>query len=249
MTPVHRVALVTGAAQGIGRAISLGMNDGAVDVHVCDVDRAGLTETTNALNVPGHVVDLSDRAEVIRMVDGIEADAGPIDILVNSAGGVCGQVGRPIEEVAADDWHAIFRSNVDTAFWLAQALGPRMARRGWGRIVFIASGAGLRPSLTGIQAYTAAKHALIGLTRQLSLEFGPNGVTVNAIAPGFVLSNPSTIRQWERFGPEGQQRVIDGIHTGRLGTPEDIAAAVLFFAGESAAWITGQVLCVDGGRS
>jgi 3-oxoacyl-[acyl-carrier protein] reductase len=183
------------------------------------------------------------------MVDGISAASGPIDILVNSAGGVCGQVGRPIEEVDEDDWHAIFRANVDSAFLLAQAVGPGMTQRGLGRIVYIASGAGLRPSLTGIQAYTAAKHALVGLTKQLSLEFAPHGVTVNAVAPGFVPSNPSTIRQWERLGPEGQRHLIDSIHTRRLGTPEDIAAAVLFLASDRAGWITGQVLSVDGGRS
>jgi 3-oxoacyl-[acyl-carrier protein] reductase len=183
------------------------------------------------------------------MVDDIEAASGPIDILVNSAGGVCGQVGRPIEEVDEDDWHAIFRANVDSAFLLAQAVGPGMTQRGLGRIVYIASGAGLRPSLTGIQAYTAAKHALVGLTKQLSLEFAPHGVTVNAVAPGFVPSNPSTIRQWERLGPEGQRHLIDSIHTRRLGTPEDIAAAVLFLASDRAGWITGQVLSVDGGRS
>ena len=103
--------------------------------------------------------------------------------------------------------------------------------------------------MTGIQAYTAAKHALVGLTRQLSLEFAAHGVTVNAIAPGFVLSNPTTVRQWESYDSVEQVRLIDGIHTKRLGTPEDIAAAVLFFAGDSAGWITGQILSVDGGRS
>src|SRR4029453_3121762 len=116
----------------------------------------------------------------------------------------------------------------------------------FGRIVTIASGAGLRPSLTGIQAYTAAKHALIGLTRQLSSELGPHGITVNAVAPGFVLSNPTTQKQWESYGPEGQRRIGDSIHARRLGTPEDIAAAAIFFASDHAAWISGQVLSVDG---
>jgi 3-oxoacyl-[acyl-carrier protein] reductase len=147
------------------------------------------------------------------------------------------------------DWRAIFQANVDSAFWMAQAVGPRMAARGSGRIINIASGAGLRPSLTGIQAYTAAKHALVGLTKQLSWEFAPRGVTVNAVAPGLVLSNPSTVKQWESYGPEGQARVIEGIHTRRLGTPEDIAAAVLFFASDAAGWISGQILSVNGGRS
>ena len=249
MTLNGRVTLITGAAQGIGRAIALGMKDAGASVHVCDLDAAGVTETSRVLDVPHYVVDLSDRAAVARLVDEIESSTGPIDILVNAAGGVCGQVGRPIEDVTEADWRAIFQANVDSAFWLAQTVGPRMTKRGTGRIIFIASGAGLRPSLTGIQAYTAAKHALVGLTKQLSLEFAPHGVTVNAVAPGFVLSNPSTIRQWEQLGAEGQSRLIDRIHTKRLGKSEDIAAAVLFFASDSAGWITGQVLSVDGGRS
>jgi 3-oxoacyl-[acyl-carrier protein] reductase len=124
-----------------------------------------------------------------------------------------------------------------------------MKAAGWGRIVNIASGAGLRPSLTGIQAYTAAKHALVGLTKQLSFELGPFGITTNAVAPGFVRSNPATERQWESYGPEGQRRLVEGTHTRRLGTPTDIANAVLFLASDQAGWITGQILSVDGGRS
>ena len=138
---------------------------------------------------------------------------------------------------------------MDGAFWLAQAASGPMRNAGYGRIVNIASGAGLRPSLTGIQAYTAAKHALIGLTKQLSQDLGRFGITSNAVAPGFVRSNPSTESQWRTLGPEGQARLVEGIHTRRLGDATDIANAVLFLASESAAWISGQVLSVDGGRS
>jgi 3-oxoacyl-[acyl-carrier protein] reductase len=122
-----------------------------------------------------------------------------------------------------------------------------MKAAGWGRIVTISSGAGLRPSLTGIQAYAAAKHALVGLTKQLSLELGPHGITVNSVAPGFVLSNPATQAQWEAYGPEGQAALVRRIHTRRLGTPEDIAAAAVFLTGQEAGWISGQILSVDGG--
>lgn len=244
-----RVALVTGAAQGIGQAIALALVRAGARVHVADRDAGRLRRFGDEHALPTHVLDVSDREAAHATVAAVCADSDRLDVLVNAAGGVCGQVGRPIEDVAEVDWHAIFRANVDGAFWLAQAAAAPMRRAKYGRIVNIASGAGLRPSLTGIQAYTAAKHALVGLTKQLSQDLGPFGITTNAVAPGFVRSNPTTERQWERYGPEGQQRLIEGIHTRRLGTPADIAYAVVFFASEQAGWISGQVLSVDGGRS
>ena len=105
-----------------------------------------------------------------------------------------------------------------------------------------------RPSLTGLHAYCAAKHALVGLTRQLAHELGQHGITVNSVAPGFVRSNPASEAQWQAYGADGQRRLVEKIATRRLGTPADIVNAVLFFAAESSSWCSGQVLSVDGGR-
>jgi 3-oxoacyl-[acyl-carrier protein] reductase len=245
----NRVALVTGAAQGIGRAIARALQEAGARTHLADLDEAGVRRTADGLGATAHALDLSDRTAAHRLVEAIVTQEARIDILALAAGGVRGQAGRPIEEISEEDWRVLFQANVDGAFWLAQAAAPPMKRAGWGRIVTISSGAGLRPSLTGIQAYAAAKHALIGLTRQLSWELAPHGITVNSVAPGFVLSNPSTHKQWESYGPEGQKRLVEAIHTKRLGTPDDIAAAAVFFASEQASWISGQVLSVDGGRS
>jgi 3-oxoacyl-[acyl-carrier protein] reductase len=176
-----------------------------------------------------------------------EGDAA-VHVLVNNAGGVLGQVGVPLEEVTPEAWRALFAVNVDAAFSFAQAVVPGMKRRGAGRIVNISSGAGLGVSLTGIQAYASAKAAQIGLTRQLAHELGPHGITVNNVAPGFVRSNPTTERQWQSYGADGQRALLERIALRRLGTPEDIAHAVVFLASPYAGWITGQVLSVDGGR-
>jgi 3-oxoacyl-[acyl-carrier protein] reductase len=123
-----------------------------------------------------------------------------------------------------------------------------MKKNAHGRMVFISSGAGLGVSLTGIQAYASAKAGEIGLTRQLGHELGPFGITVNSVAPGFVRSNPTTERQWESYGREGQAALLSRVAMRRLGTPDDIASAVLFLLSDQASWITGQTLPVDGGK-
>ncbi len=242
-----RTALVTGVVGGIGAAIAARLAADGARVVVCDLPGEALDARGKTLGLPTIAADLGNPASVREMNARIVADHGARDILVNAAGGVRGLVGTPLEEVDPDAWHSIFAANVDASLYLAQALVPAMKEKGWGRIITISSGAGLRPSLTGIHAYTAAKHALVGLTKQLSLELARHGITVNSIAPGFILSNPATERQWAAYGPEGQAQLINRIHTRRLGAPEDIAAAAAFLTSEEASWITAQILSVDGG--
>ncbi len=242
-----RTALVTGVVGGIGAAIATRLAADGAKVVVSDLPGEALDAVAERLGLPAVGADLGDPAAVKEMVREIARDHGDPSILVNAAGGVRNQVGTPLEDVDPDAWRSIFAANVDASLYLSQALVPAMKAAHWGRIVTISSGAGLRPSLTGIHAYTAAKHALVGLTKQLSLELGPHGITVNSIAPGFVLSNPATQRQWDAYGPEGQAQLVGRIHTRRLGTPEDIAAAAAFLTVQEAGWISGQILSVDGG--
>ena len=239
--------IVTGAGHGFGRAISKAFAEAGAQVWACDLNAAGLKETREICGCEVRTLDVSDHAAVTSFT--AEAAGGKaIDVLVNNAGGVRGQVGRPIEEISEQDWHSIFDVNVTGAFYCAQAVAPGMKQMKRGRIINISSRAGLEISLTGIQAYASAKAAQIGLTRQLAHELGPWGITVNNVAPGFVRSNPTTEKQWQSYGEEGQRKLVDSIALKRLGAPEDIAHAVLFFASDYAGWITGQVLSVDGGK-
>jgi 3-oxoacyl-[acyl-carrier protein] reductase len=247
----ERIVVVTGAAHGFGREIARRFTELGAFVHACDVLADELEETREACGprCRTEVVDVTDRDAVLAFVRSAEASRpGHVHVLVNNAGGVLGQTGRPVEEVPPADWLAILDVNLTATFWLSQAVAPGMKRAGGGRIVNISSGAGLGVSLTGIHAYAAAKAAQIGLTRQLAHELGPFGVTVNNVAPGFVRSNPSTERQWQSYGDQGQAALIERIALRRLGTPADIASAVLFFASDYAGWITGEVLSVAGGR-
>lgn len=245
-----RTVIVTGAAHGFGRAIAQAFAAGGARVWGYDLLADELEETRRLCGEDCAVrrVDVSDPEQVRSFVAEAERAAGQVHVLVNNAGGVLGQVGRPLETIAPAEWSAIFAVNVTGAFYCAQAVAPAMKRARRGRIINISSRAGLEISLTGIQAYAAAKAAQIGLTRQLAHELGPWDITVNNVSPGFVRSNPTTERQWQSYGEEGQKRLVESIALKRLGAPEDIAHAVLFFASDYAGWITGQVLSVDGGK-
>jgi 3-oxoacyl-[acyl-carrier protein] reductase len=224
-----KTAVVTGTAHGIGSAIAESLQAAGAAVHGVDKDTADLTR-------PAAVRDFF-------------AGVGPVDILVNNAGGVCGQVGQPLDEVSDEDWHAVVDANLTSVFHCTRAVVPAMKERRWGRIVNIASAAGLTVSKTGIQAYTSAKAGQMGFTRQMAHELGPFGITVNCIAPGFIRSNPTTERQWEGYGEEGQRALVQGIAMRRLGDPADIANGVQFFVAERSSWVTGQIIAIDGGSA
>ncbi len=248
-----KTAIVTGAAHGFGRAICIALAESGAEVWAVDIVEGEVAQTARLCvdaggRAQGRVVDITEPDAVKQLVDEVCRSRAQVDILVNNAGGVLGQVGRPLEAVTPAQWNAIFAVNVSGAFYLCQAVAPGMKARRAGRIVNIASGAGLTISLTGIQAYASAKAALISLTRQLGHELGEWGITVNCIAPGFVRSNPNTERQWEAMGVDGQQALLKGIALKRLGTAQDIAWGVLFFASDQSGWISGQTIAIDGGK-
>ncbi|HVB10702.1 MAG TPA: SDR family NAD(P)-dependent oxidoreductase [Bacillota bacterium] len=245
----NRTALVTGAAHGIGRAVAQAFAAGGATVWGSDVAREPLAETGRIVGCRTDIVDVSDTDAVNAWVAAAAKEAGHIDALVHVAGGVRGQVWRPIDEVSDTDWNDILQANLYGAFRCIRAVAPAMKRQGSGRIVIVSSGAGRSFSLTGIQAYTSAKAGELGLTRQMARELGSFGITVNSVAPGFVRSNPSTEKQWLAMGEAGQKALVESISLHRLGKAEEIAAAVAFLCSDAASYVSGQVLSVDGGRS
>jgi 3-oxoacyl-[acyl-carrier protein] reductase len=244
-----KIVAVTGAGHGFGREIARTFARLGAHVFATDLHADGLAETASTNGITTRTVDLRDRTAGAAWIAQIETQTGrPIDILVNNAGGVAGQGPVPLEQVPDADWNTIFDINVNAAFTLCRAAAPGMKRAGSGRIVNISSGAGLQPSLTGIQAYCSAKHAVVGLTRQLAHELGAFGITVNSVAPGFIRTNAATEAQWDSYGPAGQEALVERIAMKRLGSAVDIANAVVFFASDLAGFVNGQVLPVDGGR-
>lgn len=226
---IKRVAVVTGTAHGMGSAIAEALRNSGHTVYGVDREQADLSNS-DAVKDFFHKI-------------------GQVDILINCAGGVVGQTHKSLDEVSDESWKEILDANLQTTFLSTRAVIAGMKASGWGRIVNISSGAGRSVSLTGIQAYATAKAAQIGFTRQMAHELGQYGITVNCIAPGFILSNPSTIAQWKSYGADGQAKLKAGIATRRLGKAEDIANGVSFFASESSDWVTGQCLSIDGGHS
>ena len=248
--------LVAGAARGIGKAIAEAFARDGGTVFAADLLAEDVRLYAEAFNQApassgqGHIealaLDVTDKASLSARVADIVRQQVRLDCLVYVAGGVRGQSPKPIEEVAAGDFAAIVDANLTGAFLAAQSVVPVMKQAGKGRIVVIASRAGLAPSLTGIQSYAAAKHAQVGLVKQLAQELGQFGITVNAVAPGFMATSPDYVRQWNSYSEDTRANFTKTSAVRRMGQPEDIADATLFLASDRASFITGQTLPVTG---
>ncbi|MFJ3723835.1 2,3-dihydro-2,3-dihydroxybenzoate dehydrogenase [Streptomyces sp. NPDC090045] len=263
-----RVALVTGAGQGIGEAVvralyRLGATVAATDVSVpavtalaAELDPAGSGQRPAAEHLAGsgavraYGLDVTDPAAVDRTVARIGRELGPVDILVNVAGILRS---GPVAELTDEDWAATFAVNVQGVFFTSRAVVPGMAARGSGSVVTVASNAAGIPR-TGMSAYAASKAAAVMFTKCLGLEYARSGVRCNIVAPG----STDTPMQWGLWnGPEAPGRVLDGdlesyrtgIPLGRIADPRDIADAVVFLASDQARHITMQDLYVDGGAT
>jgi len=245
-----KVAIVTGASKGIGASIATHLADegAAVVVNYASskdgADRVVAEITREGGSAIAVQANVARQADIERLFSEAQKAFGPLDILVNNAGIY---EFSPLEDVTEEHFHRQFDLNV-LGLLLASKEALKHFGPAGGSIVNISSGAGLGPSLTGIQAYCAAKHAVVGLTRQLAHELGPFGITVNSVAPGFMRSNEASERQWAGYGEAGQTALVERIAMRRLGTAQDIANAVLFFASDLAGFVNGQILAVDGGK-
>ena len=242
-----RNAVVTGAGKGIGRAICIELARAGANVFAISRTRSDLLSLEKEVGPLGvrflsTVADLREFASIRRSAEQAESDLGPIDILVNNAGIA---ITGPAEVVSESDWDAVNDSNVKSAFFCAQAFGQAMLKRGHGRIVNITSQAGV-VGLVDHAAYCASKAALGMITKVLAIEWGPRGVTVNAIAPTVVLT-PLGQRVWG--DPAKGEPMLAKIPVGRFGEPEEVAYLVAYLASDMAAMINGETILLDGGYS
>jgi 2-deoxy-D-gluconate 3-dehydrogenase len=225
-------ALVTGASRGLGRAIAIALAEAGADVGCVSSTPGGCKDTADLIRQLGReawefAADLSDRAVTLSLADEATSALGTIDILVNNAGTIRR---HPAAEYPADSWDAVIKTNLDSVFFLSQAVGRGMLERKKGKIVNVASLLSFSGGIT-VPAYTASKHAVAGLTKALANEWAASGVQVNAVAPGyFVTDNTEALRA----DPKRSSEILARIPAGRWGQPEDLADAVVFLASPAA---------------
>jgi len=237
----HKVAIVTGSARGIGRAIALKLAEVGATVVVSDLaDAEPVAQEIRAMNRQSLAVqaDVSSASDVAKLVDATIANYERVDILVNNAGIARDQL---LLRMSDEDWDAVLNVNLKSVFLCTRAVLRHMIKQRWGRIISLSSIVGIVGN-PGQANYASAKAGIIGFTRTIAREVGSRGITVNAIAPGFI-DTPMT----QKLGEEQRQEMMKRIPLGFLGTPRDVAEAVAFLASEEARYITGQVLGVDGG--
>jgi 3-oxoacyl-[acyl-carrier protein] reductase len=234
-----RVALVTGSTRGIGRAIAETLMACGARVAVVGRDQGRAEEAAGSLaGAQGFACDIGDAAQAAKLVETVEAAFGQVDILVNNAGLTRDNI---IPRLKDDDWDAVLDANLKGAFILIRAATRGMMKRRWGRIVNITSVVGLMGN-KGQANYAASKAGLIGLTKSVAKEFASRNVLANCVAPGFIETDMTAA-----MTAEAKQGLSGQIPLGRLGQPNDIAGAVAFLSSDLAAYVTGQVLVVDGG--
>jgi len=236
-----KVAIVTGSARGIGREIALRLAEAGANIVISDIaDAEPVAEEVKKMGRQSLAVmtDVTSASDVAGLVEKAIEKFGRIDILVNNAGIARDQL---LMRMSDEDWEAVLNVNLKSVFLCTRAVLRHMVKQRWGRIISISSIVGIVGN-PGQANYASAKAGIIGFTKTIAREVGSRGITVNAIAPGFIVS-----RMTEQLSEEQKGEMLKRIPLGSLGTPRDVAEAVAFLASEEARYITAQVLGVDGG--
>ncbi|MDE0528542.1 MAG: SDR family NAD(P)-dependent oxidoreductase [Truepera sp.] len=252
MSLAGKVAIVTGAASGIGRAVGTELASKGAAIALVDHDAEALDGTLSDhraqdFEVEPFCANAVARATAERVVASARSRWNRIDILINNVGGSPGER-RPLEETHDEDWERNLELNLTSTFHWCRAVVATMKEQGTGSIVNISSQTALTGTHHLIPGYPAAKAGVLGLTRQLARELGPSGIRVNAIAPGLILSGPKVQADWNSRPQNRRDAELASIPLGRLGTPEDVAKVVAFLASADAGYVTGQVVFVSGGQ-
>ena len=240
------LALVTGASRGIGRAIALALGRNGFDVAVnCNKSREKADELCAELQAMGvkagvFQADVSVPEEAARLFAEVKSSMGAVSVLVNNAGITRDNL---LMRMKPEDWQAVINTNLNACFYCTREAVRDMAKARYGRIINIASVVGLTGN-AGQANYSASKAGIIGFTKSVAREYAARGITANAIAPGFIDTDMTGILK-----PEVKEGILKTIPAGKMGSPEDVAKAVLFFAREDSSYITGQTLAVDGGMT
>ena len=239
-----KIAIVTGAAQGIGNAIAQGLAAEGARIVVADLKRA--EEAAEAFeDGVGLTVDVADEEQVARMADEVAERCGGIDVLVNNAGLYASLPMRPFTQIPVDEWRQVMDVNVLSMFLTCRAVVPRMREQGGGRIVNISSGTPFR-GVPFLLHYVTSKGAIVALTRALAKELGKDEVLVNCVAPGFTMSEG--VREHPEVVEALREASVSARTLQRDQQPEDVVGAVVFLCGPAASFITGQTMVIDGGQ-
>jgi 2-dehydro-3-deoxy-D-gluconate 5-dehydrogenase len=239
-----KTAIVTGGGTGIGQAIAIGLAQAGANVGIL-VNTDQNTQTRDAVEGAGRkfaevILDLTDKSKLAPSVAAIEAQLGPVDVLVNNAGIIRREDANKFSE---SDWESVIEINLNVVWRMSQLVGSKMLERGGGKIINIASLLAFQGGIR-VPSYTAAKHGVAGITKALANEWAGRGVNINAIAPGYIATDNTAQL---RADADRSQSILDRIPAGRWGTPQDLAGTAVFLASSAADYINGHVLVVDGG--